>query len=70
VQAALPRVIGEARRLGYCFGLLNGNGAVIAGRLRSSHARIPRVINPVPYLPLGEYSRGQLPPRPYVIIHP
>jgi peptidoglycan/xylan/chitin deacetylase (PgdA/CDA1 family) len=70
VEAALPRVIDQARRLGYCFGLLNRSGGVVAARLRSSHARIPRVINPVPYLPLGEYSRGQLPPRPYRIIHP
>ena len=70
VQAALPRVIDEARRLGYCFGLLDRGGSVIGARLRPSHARIPRVINPVPYLPLGETSRGQLPPRPYVIIQP
>lgn len=68
VQAALPRIIDQARRLGYCFGLLNGGGEVVAARLRSSHARIPTVINPVPYLPLGEYSRGQSPPQPYVII--
>ncbi len=70
VQAALPRIIDQARRLGYCFGLLDARGGVVAARLRPSHARIPSVINPVPYLPLGEYSRGQLPRRPYVIIHP
>jgi hypothetical protein len=26
------------------------------------------VINPVPYLPLGETSGGLLPPQPYVIV--
>jgi len=70
VQVALPRIIDQARRLGYCFGLLDRSGGVVAASLRSSHSRIPKVINPVPYLPLGETSRGQLPPPPYVIIQP
>ena len=70
VQVALPRIVDDARRLGFCFGLLDMNGGVVAARLPRSTAAIPRVINPVPYLPLSETSRGQLPPRPYVIVQP
>lgn len=69
-EAALPQVIAAARRQGYCFGQLNPVGTVVPARLRPSHAPIPEVINPVPYLPLQSYSRGQLPPAPYVIVDP
>ncbi|HEX8345895.1 MAG TPA: polysaccharide deacetylase family protein [Actinoplanes sp.] len=68
VQTALPRIIAQARRLGYCFGLLDVNGGVVAARPPSGRGAIPRVINPVPYLPLGETSGGLLPPQPYVIV--
>ncbi len=70
VEAALPQVIDRARQSGYCFGRLNPVGKVVPAMLRGSHAPIPEVINPVPYLPLESYSRGQLPPQPYVIIDP
>ncbi|HEY7271689.1 MAG TPA: polysaccharide deacetylase family protein [Actinoplanes sp.] len=70
VEAALPQVIDRARQSGFCFGHLNAAGAVVPARLRGSHAAIPEVINPVPYLPLESYSRGQLPPDPYVVIDP
>jgi peptidoglycan/xylan/chitin deacetylase (PgdA/CDA1 family) len=70
VQAALPQVIHRARQSGYCFGLLNRLGSVVPARLPGSRAPIPEVINPVPYLPLGPTSGGQLPPRPYVIVDP
>jgi peptidoglycan/xylan/chitin deacetylase (PgdA/CDA1 family) len=70
VQAALPQVIDRARQSGYCFGLLNRAGKVIPGRLAASRAPVPEVINPVPYLPLESYSRGQVPPEPYVIVDP
>ena len=70
VEAALPQVIDQARRSGFCFGLLNAAGMVRPAKLRGSHAAIPEVINPVPYLPLESYSGGQLPPDPYVIIDP
>jgi hypothetical protein len=63
-------VIDRARQSGFCFGQLNAAGTVVPARLRGSHAAIPEVINPVPYLPLESYSRGQLPPDPYVIIDP
>ena len=69
-EVALPQIIRAARRQGYCFGQLDERGEVVPARLRRSHAPIPRVINPVPYLPLGSYSGTQLPPKPYVIIDP
>lgn len=69
-EAALPQVIAAARQQGYCFGQLNNVGTVVPARLRPSNAPIPRVVNPVPYLPLGSYSGDQLPPAPYVIVDP
>jgi len=69
-EAALPEVIDRARAQGYCFGQLNPRGAAVPARYRGSRAPIPEVINPVPYLPLQSYSRGQLPPSPYVIVDP
>jgi len=67
---ALPQIIRRARQQGYCFGQLNELGEVVPAHLRRSRAPIPRVINPVPYLPLGSYSGTRLPPEPYVIIDP
>jgi peptidoglycan/xylan/chitin deacetylase (PgdA/CDA1 family) len=69
-EAALPQVIDQARKQGYCFGQLNRAGTVVAARYHGSHAPIPEVINAVPYLPLQSYSRGQVPPAPYVIVDP
>lgn len=69
-EAALPEVIDAAEDRGYCFGLLDPQGEVVPARLHSSGAAIPEVINPVPYLPLSETSRGQLPPQPYVVVDP
>jgi hypothetical protein len=43
---------------------------VTVAMLPASHVPIPEVINPVPYLPLQPYSRGQLPHEPYVVIDP
>ena len=65
-----PQIIDPARQLGYRFGLLNRVGTVVPATLPASRAPIPEVINPVPYLPLQSYSRGKLPPRPYVVVDP
>ncbi len=70
VEAALPQVIRRARKEGYCFGQLNERGEVVHAKLPASRAPIPRVINPVPYLPLESYSGTKKPPKPYVIIDP
>jgi peptidoglycan/xylan/chitin deacetylase (PgdA/CDA1 family) len=69
-EVALPQIIHRARQLGYCFGRLDAVGQVVPARLAPSRAPIPDVINPVPYLPLQSYSRGKLPPKPYVIVDP
>jgi peptidoglycan/xylan/chitin deacetylase (PgdA/CDA1 family) len=69
-EAALPQIIRRAKHLGYCLGQLNAVGQVIPAKLSPSQAPIPEVINPVPYLPLQSYSRGKLPPKPYVIVDP
>jgi peptidoglycan/xylan/chitin deacetylase (PgdA/CDA1 family) len=69
-EAALPQVIRAARRQGYCFGQLDVTGKVVPAHLKRSRTPIPEVINPVPYLPLQSYSRGQLPPQPYVVVDP
>jgi peptidoglycan/xylan/chitin deacetylase (PgdA/CDA1 family) len=69
-EAALPQIINRARYQGYCFGRLDPVGTVVPARYRGSRAPIPEVINPVPYLPLQSYSRGQVPPSPYVIVDP
>ncbi len=68
--AALPQIVKRAHERGYCFGLLDERGAVVPAQLRPCDAPIPRVVNPVPYLPLGETSRGTLPPAPYVVVDP
>jgi len=70
VEAALPQIIAGVRHAGYCFGRLNPVGQVVPATLPASHAPIPEVINPVPYLPLSATSGGQLPPEPYVIVDP
>jgi peptidoglycan/xylan/chitin deacetylase (PgdA/CDA1 family) len=69
-EAALPQIIHRARQLGYCFGQLDPVGQVVPAKLKPSRAPIPEVINPVPYLPLQSYSRGKLPPQPYVVVDP
>ena len=69
-EAALPQIIDRAHRQGYCFGQLDNVGTVVPARYRGTHAPIPEVINPVPYLPLSSTSGGQLPPSPYVIVDP
>jgi peptidoglycan/xylan/chitin deacetylase (PgdA/CDA1 family) len=72
VVTALPRIIDGIRVRGYCFGTLDRNGTVVPARpLRPSRHPIPKIVNPVPYLPLVEELRGdppQNPPAPYVIV--
>ena len=69
-EVALPQVIERGRAAGYCFGQLNPEGKVVPARYHSSHRPVPEVINPVPYLPLESYSRGKVPPAPYVVVDP
>jgi len=69
-EEALPQVIERARQQGYCFGQLSSVGEVVPAHLQRSNTPIPEVINPVPYLPLGPSSGGEVPPAPYVVIDP
>ena len=69
-EVALPQIIDQAQQSGYCFGLLNPVGQVACAELHASDTDIPQVRNPVPYLPLGPNSGGQLPPDPYVVVDP
>ena len=72
VVKALPGIVSGIRARGYCFGTLNRDGKVVpARRIKRSKNPIPRIINPVPYLPLVEELRGdppQDPPQPFVIV--
>jgi uncharacterized repeat protein (TIGR01451 family) len=47
--AALGQIIDEARARGYCFGVVDHTGEVIASRYVSSGRPIPQITNPVPY---------------------
>ena len=71
VLAALPQVIDAARARGYCFGVLDKDSQVVAARHVATERRIPRIADPVPYLPLSPDAAGLTPPAPYVIVgHP
>jgi peptidoglycan/xylan/chitin deacetylase (PgdA/CDA1 family) len=69
---ALPGILRAIHARGYCFGTISRHGTVVpADRLRPSRHPVPRIVNPVPYLPLVEDLRGdppQDPPQPYVIV--
>ena len=60
---ALGQIIDGARALGYCFGVFDRSGEVVASRYVTSRNRIPRIVNPVPYNVL---VRPGTPPEPYV----
>jgi peptidoglycan/xylan/chitin deacetylase (PgdA/CDA1 family) len=59
---AVGQIIDRARELGYCFGVVDATGQVIADRYVSSGMPIPPLVNPVPYhLPLAFGVPGQIP---------
>jgi uncharacterized repeat protein (TIGR01451 family) len=60
---ALGQIIDAARALGFCFGVTDHTGQVVASRYVSSERRIPRIVNPVPYNAL---VRPGTPPEPFV----
>jgi uncharacterized repeat protein (TIGR01451 family) len=47
--AALGPIIDAARDRGYCFGVVDHTGGVVADRYVSSDRPLPRIVNPVPY---------------------
>jgi uncharacterized repeat protein (TIGR01451 family) len=62
---ALAQLIDIARSRGFCFGVTDHTGEVVASRYVSSERRIPEIVNPVPYNAL---VRPGTPPEPYVFI--
>jgi uncharacterized repeat protein (TIGR01451 family) len=62
---ALAQLIDIARSRGFCFGVTDHTGHVVASRYVSSGRRIPAIVNPVPYNAL---VRPGTPPEPYVFV--
>ena len=62
---ALGQIIDIARANGFCFGVTDHTGEVVASRYVSSDRRIPEIVNPVPYNAL---VRPGTPPEPYVLV--
>jgi hypothetical protein len=62
---AAPRIIDAARAQGYCFGVLDDKGNVVADRAVASGAAIPQITSPVPYVPL---VREGTPPEPFTLV--
>ena len=62
---ALGQIIDIARSRGFCFGVTDTSGEVVASRYVSSDRPIPQIVNPVPYNAL---VRPGTPPEPYVFI--
>jgi uncharacterized repeat protein (TIGR01451 family) len=60
---ALGQIIDIARSRGFCFGVTDRTGTVVASRYVSSGRKIPEIVNPVPYNVL---VRPGTPPEPYV----
>jgi uncharacterized repeat protein (TIGR01451 family) len=62
---ALGQIIDIARSRGFCFGVTDRTGQVVASRYVASRHRIPRIVNPVPYNAL---VRPGTPPEPFVFV--
>jgi uncharacterized repeat protein (TIGR01451 family) len=62
---ALPQIIDDARERGFCFGVTDRTGEVVASRYVSSGRPIAQIANPVPYNVL---VRPGTPPEPYVFV--
>jgi uncharacterized repeat protein (TIGR01451 family) len=62
---ALGQIIDIARARGFCFGVTDHTGEVVASRYVSSGRRIPGIVNPVPYNAL---VRPGTPPDPHVFV--
>jgi uncharacterized repeat protein (TIGR01451 family) len=62
---ALGQIIDIARANGFCFGVTDHTGEVVASRYVSSGRRIPGIVNPVPYNAL---VRPGTPPEPFVFV--
>jgi uncharacterized repeat protein (TIGR01451 family) len=63
--AALGMIIDRAREQGYCFGVIDHTGMVVADRYVSSGEPIPPIVNPIPYHALAFGTTEQI-PQPFV----
>jgi uncharacterized repeat protein (TIGR01451 family) len=61
---AVPRIIDQARARGYCFGVVDRTGQVVADRYVASSRPIPQIANPVPY---NFMERPGTPPDPWFV---
>ena len=62
---AVAMLIDEARARGYCFGVLDESGRVVAGRYTGSGQPIPQITSAVPYIPLAYPGT---PPSPWALV--
>jgi uncharacterized repeat protein (TIGR01451 family) len=60
---ALGLIIDAAREQGFCFGVTDHTGEVVASRYVPSDREIPGIVNPVPY---NRLVRPRTPPPPFV----
>jgi uncharacterized repeat protein (TIGR01451 family) len=60
---ALEQLIDIARSRGFCFGVTDETGEVVASRYVASDRPIPPIVNPVPY---NKLVRPGTPPEPFV----
>jgi peptidoglycan/xylan/chitin deacetylase (PgdA/CDA1 family) len=60
---ALGLIIDAAREQGFCFGVTDHTGEVVASRYVASDREIPEIVNPVPY---NQLVRPGTPPPPFV----
>jgi peptidoglycan/xylan/chitin deacetylase (PgdA/CDA1 family) len=65
VVDALGEFIDGARERGYCFGVFDDAGRVVATHYTNSGLAIPQIVNPVPYIPLGFAGT---PPSPWFLV--
>ena len=61
---AVPQIIDQARARGYCFGVVDRTGQVVADRYVSSSKPIPQIAGPVPY---NFMERPGTPPDPWFV---
>jgi hypothetical protein len=61
---AVPRIIDEAWERGYCFGVVDRTGQVVADRYVTSSEPIPQIAAPVPY---NFMERPGTPPDPWFV---
>ena len=61
---AVPQIIDAARERGYCFGVVDRTGQVIADRYVTSNRRIPQIAAPVPF---NFMERPGTPPDPWFV---